>query len=546
LETEKLYSPLEFYFHDPQDKAASDDDGSCGLYDERYKIQSIEAFEYMDAIERAIWRDRGRMSKTRGMAGYLGGVLGEKVTAMFPSVELHGDALWCVTAVTLSEPLTSEELTELKDWWSGQLSDGWGESFEQREIMVGNCELYVVPWTSTEGFFIDTQREFDERCGIHRLTPDEMEVAAKDGDVYAVYTFDGFHGPTAFSRENYLCVAGGPLTSADTLDTIRAKHSLPPTSVIVFRKGDELTAWYVDTLAYSKMNGFFTEPAPALTPEPIREPDISRDKARDSLRERLILRLNGNLSDYFSIIRQLNDNDLAAWTFEIAAVTEAYHYMTELHSFETAELEYLLQFKAPLKVVADAFAADGSDDRSGAMWKIFDKEDALADDYELMPDPAAENALKQQLFERLDANLESYRDNIIGGLSKTDIFNMAKEIAAHYAVLECLKTGYDYKTGEVEYLLQFQYPLSLVAKCWPDLHELGGMNDIIGDILEDRDSHGHFARVIDAEHPASKESARVPADGEKASVLAQIRAAERAPKAPRADKPKHDRTDPER
>jgi hypothetical protein len=544
LETEKLYSPLEFYFHDPQEKAESGDDGSYGLYDERYKIHPIEAFEYMDAIERAIWRDRGRMSKIRGMAEYLGGVLGEKVTAMFPSVELHGDALWCVTEVTLSEPLTPEELTELKDWWSGQLSDGWGEGFEQREITVGNCELYVVPWTSDEGFFIDTQREFDRRQGIHRLTPEEMEVAAKDGDVYAVYKFDGFHGSTAFSRENYLCVAGGPLTDADTLDTIRAKHSLPPTSVIVFRKGDELTAWYVDTLAYSKMNGFFTGPTPTLTPEPALVPEV---KVWDTLYRQLMERLKSNLNAYFEELQNSDNLDIGGAAPEIAAVTSAYHYLTEKHGFDESELEYLLQFKNPLSVVGDKIAIAGLDDYSDIMWDIFDKEDELhIERYERMVDPATEEARKQELFERLDANLNSYRDSVINDSTKTDIFDKAGEIAARYTVRECLKTAYDYRTGEVEYLLQFSDPLSLVADAWPDLHELGGMNDIIGDILEDRDSHGHYARVMDADHPASKESARIPDDGEKPSVLAQIRAAANDPKEPRADKPKHDRSDPER
>jgi hypothetical protein len=51
---------------------------------------------------------------------------------------------------------------------------------------------------------------------------------------------------------------------------------------------------------------------------------------------------------------------------------------------------------------------------------------------------------------------------------------------------------------------------------------------------------------MDADHPASKESARPSAENERQSVIARIREAERAPKKPRADKPDKNRTDPER
>jgi hypothetical protein len=349
-----------------------------------------------------------------------------KTTFMLNPFELRGAAHHLKSGVA---PGDIEELA-----YEGQCDPHTG-SLIAEEALKEYEESAAVKSSGAE-FFIDTQREIDRRRGVLRLTPGVMDMVEKDGDIYVAYKFDGFHGETAFSGENYKQFASGPLTDADTLDTIRAKHSLPPTSVITFRRGDELTAWYVDALAYSKIHGFFSEPAPELIPPPKHAPDISEGVAVAALRERL--------------------------------------------------------------------------------------------------------------FERLDANLNAYRDSVITDSTKTDIFDMAREIAARYAARECLKTGYDYKTGEVEYLLQFQDPLSLIAASWPDLHELGGMSDIIGDILEDKDSHGHFARVMDADSPASKENARSPADNEKQSVLARIREAERAPKKPRADKTKHDRSHPER
>ena len=167
MQTKKLYSPLEFYIHNPREEEANGEYGTYDLYDKRYRIHPIEILEYMDAIELAVRRDRDRMDQRRGMAEYLSGTLGEKVEAMFPAIEIHEETLSCVAEVTLRAPLTAEEKSELKDWWSGQLSDGWGEGFEQREINIGGGEeLYIKPWTSDESmFFIDTQAEFNWRIG---------------------------------------------------------------------------------------------------------------------------------------------------------------------------------------------------------------------------------------------------------------------------------------------------------------------------------------------------------------------------------------------
>jgi hypothetical protein len=176
METEKLYSPLEFYLHNPREEEINGEYGMYDLYDENYKISHAEAMEHMDAIELAIKRDRDRMDQTRGMAEYLDGTLSAKVTAMFPSIEFHAEELWCVTTVTLSEPLTPEELEDLRHWWSGQLSDGWGEGFEQREIKVGSEELYVVPWRFGDDFIIGTEQEF---CGRHGLLPPEPSLPAE-------------------------------------------------------------------------------------------------------------------------------------------------------------------------------------------------------------------------------------------------------------------------------------------------------------------------------------------------------------------------------
>lgn len=338
--TEKLYSPLEFYLHNPREEEANGEYGAYDLYDERYKIPSIDAAEHMDAIELAILRDRDRMDKTHGMAEYLSKPLGDKVEAIFPSIKLFNDTLMCVTEVKLTEPLTLAELTTLKDWWSGQLSDGWGEGFEQREIRVGREELYIVPWTSDDSFFIDTEWEFCARMGID----------------------------------------------------------------VPERKQDEIPE----------------TPAEAA----LHEPDASDSEEVAAMRDQLVRRLDINLSNYFEDLRERDVMIAVDRSFEIAAGTGAHYYLTQIYNFHTSELNYLLQFKDPLKVVGDEFEWDAADEiHSDTMWKVFHNQNALQSNYERMEaDSPAENALRQELSERLDANTSDYHKNTMEAKLYSPVF----------------------------------------------------------------------------------------------------------------------------
>ena len=63
-----------------------------------------------------------------------------------------------VAVIKMTKPLFEEELESLKDYISGQFSDGWGEGFEQHEIEVSDGEIYVHFWTS-ENYYIHTEEE---------------------------------------------------------------------------------------------------------------------------------------------------------------------------------------------------------------------------------------------------------------------------------------------------------------------------------------------------------------------------------------------------
>jgi hypothetical protein len=162
--TEKLYSPLEFYLHNTREREQGDESNIYDVYDERYKASYLEGVQCKEQIRSAIRSESSWLNRTKGLAVLPDGPLANKVISIFPAVEEYVDHLAFVAEVSLSEPLTSGEMSELKVWWSSQLSDGWGEKLKQREIWVGETELlYVVPWTSGNDFYIDTQAEFYER-----------------------------------------------------------------------------------------------------------------------------------------------------------------------------------------------------------------------------------------------------------------------------------------------------------------------------------------------------------------------------------------------
>ncbi len=64
--------------------------------------------------------------------------------------------------IRLTEAMTAEETEALKDWISGQNSDGAGEGFEQKDIETDEGTLNVSFWNSSDDYFIYDQEEMDE------------------------------------------------------------------------------------------------------------------------------------------------------------------------------------------------------------------------------------------------------------------------------------------------------------------------------------------------------------------------------------------------
>ena len=63
----------------------------------------------------------------------------------------------------------------MKDYISGQASDGWGEGFEQREISTDDGDLFVHLWNFGDNWSIQTE---EERFGC---TMDEFQGMTMGG-----------------------------------------------------------------------------------------------------------------------------------------------------------------------------------------------------------------------------------------------------------------------------------------------------------------------------------------------------------------------------
>lgn len=100
----------------------------------------------------------------KNMADYYNdnSVIKEKLVSMKWGICEINDTPYGYVDVVLNAPLNDSEVDELKDWISGQNSDGLGEGFEQREIETDEGGLYVSFWDSGKDYFIYTQEEMDE------------------------------------------------------------------------------------------------------------------------------------------------------------------------------------------------------------------------------------------------------------------------------------------------------------------------------------------------------------------------------------------------
>lgn len=146
----RLYCPLRFEM--------DSDDGS-GYPEE---ICSANYVGYDDEINENIRKDINcdEDAVKRGLAAYLHDKnLDQKVYSIMPMVETRNGDLYGMAIVKSYGELDSAETIELANYITGQFADGWGESYEQHPVELGEDEVYISFWNSDDGYFLKPESE---------------------------------------------------------------------------------------------------------------------------------------------------------------------------------------------------------------------------------------------------------------------------------------------------------------------------------------------------------------------------------------------------
>lgn len=151
--TMKLYMPLTadvFYYNEYGD-----------IEDESYPLDGRELLSHHGDIMAALVKNRTPEEAERGIMHWYGGndSVDDKVKSVVFIVEERDGKLWGVAECRVVGTLTQEEMSTLKEYITGQASDGWGEHFEQQEIDIGDGEMYVHLWNFNDDWDIRTEEE---------------------------------------------------------------------------------------------------------------------------------------------------------------------------------------------------------------------------------------------------------------------------------------------------------------------------------------------------------------------------------------------------
>lgn len=129
--------------------------------DDAGNLYGSDLTQYKEVITEAIEKEECVGEEVRGLMHYFdkSREVAAKVLSAQPKVtEINGE-LYGVLKCKISEPLTEEDINVLKEYWAGQMSDGWGEGFEQRSIDVDEGEIYVSFWNSGNHWSVMTEEE---------------------------------------------------------------------------------------------------------------------------------------------------------------------------------------------------------------------------------------------------------------------------------------------------------------------------------------------------------------------------------------------------
>ena len=148
----KLYLPLTADFYPRDEWGDTSEEG------EEWDGRTL--LDYEDQIQGALVRNRMPEEKERGVMRWYDkqDSLNIKVRSAEFTAEERSGQLWGVAECRVVGELSPEELSTLKEYLTGQASDGWGEGMDLEQIRVDGGELYIHLWNS-ENWSIQTEQE---------------------------------------------------------------------------------------------------------------------------------------------------------------------------------------------------------------------------------------------------------------------------------------------------------------------------------------------------------------------------------------------------
>ncbi len=148
------------YYYFPLSCSMEDEDG------ELYESDAAALVPYSEQIQQAIEQDQARDIDTMAMHFWCTdpktneAIKNKLLTIHWGVEELRGQ-LYGRVEVASTAPLNAVERMAMREWISGQNSDGLGEGFEQRPIETIYGDIYVHFWNAGEDYFIATEDELD-------------------------------------------------------------------------------------------------------------------------------------------------------------------------------------------------------------------------------------------------------------------------------------------------------------------------------------------------------------------------------------------------